>query len=243
MSAAFGRPRHHFRGVESTNDVARELAADGAPSGTVVTASEQSAGRGRQGRIWTAPPGKALLLSAILRPLTSEHRLLPLAVPLAVSEAVEALGGSECRVKWPNDVWIDGRKAAGILIEARPPEWAVIGVGLNVAIERDEFPEELRESATSVGGGASVQDALEAVCERLERWVGVPDREVLDEFRARDALAGRPVRWVGGGRSGDGEGLVRGVDRDGNLVVERPDGSEVALGSGEVHLKAVSSVE
>ena len=95
--------------------------------GTVVTAAEQSAGRGRQGRTWTAPAGKALLCSAIVRPLSSEHGLLPLAVPLAVCEAAEGLGAGECLVKWPNDVWLDGRKLAGILIEARPPDWAVVG--------------------------------------------------------------------------------------------------------------------
>ena len=233
----FGHPRHHFRLVDSTNECARELAAAGATAGTVVTASEQSAGRGRQGRTWTAPAGKALLCSAILAPLAAEHRLLPLAVPLAVCEAAESLGAGECRVKWPNDVWLDGRKLAGILIEARPPDWAVMGIGLNLGIEREEFPEELRETAVSIGGGVGVEAALEAVCRGLERWAGAPDDRVLEEFRRRDALAGRSVRWVGGGRSGDGEGLVKGVDPDGNLVVEVADGSEVALGSGEVHLK------
>ena len=87
----FGSPHQHLRLTESTNDVARELADEGAPSGTVVTASEQSAGRGRRGRVWSAPAGKALLYSAILRPLELEHALLPLSVPVAVCEAVYAL--------------------------------------------------------------------------------------------------------------------------------------------------------
>ena len=86
-----------------------------------VTATEQSAGRGRQGRSWTAPPGKALLYSAILRPLDERHLLLPLAVPIAVCEAAESLRpGIECTIKWPNDVWLEERKLAGVLIEARP---------------------------------------------------------------------------------------------------------------------------
>lgn len=240
-AVAFGQPRHHFRRIDSTNERARELVAAGAPSGTVVTAAEQSAGRGRQGRTWTAPAGKALLCSAILRPLLGEHRLLPLAVPLAVCEAAEALGAPSCRVKWPNDVWLDERKLAGVLIEARPPGWAVIGVGLNVAIEPEEFPEELRGAAVSIGGGATVAGALDALCEALGRWVGAPDREVLEEFGARDALAGRSVRWVGGGRHGDGEGRVQGVDADGNLLVRVESGEVLALGSGEVHLQGISS--
>jgi BirA family biotin operon repressor/biotin-[acetyl-CoA-carboxylase] ligase len=230
----FGEPRHHLDVVDSTNERARELIDEGAPSGTIVTAGEQSAGRGRQGRSWSAPPGKALLFSAILRPLVHAHRLLPLAVPLAVCEAAEELGARDCRVKWPNDVWLDGRKLAGVLIEARPPDWAVIGIGLNVAIETGEFPPELRDAATSIGGGAQVEDALAALCEALGRWVGAPDEAVLAEFGRRDALAGREIRWTG---AGEGAGRVEGVDSDGNLLVRLPDGELRALGSGEVHLK------
>src|SRR4051812_15731825 len=119
----FGAPWRHFARTDSTNTRTRELAAAGAPGGTVVTAGEQTAGRGRQGRSWTAPPGKALLYSALLRPLDDRHLMLPLAVPLAVCEAAEALRpGLECGVKWPNDVLVAGRKLAGILIEARPQD-------------------------------------------------------------------------------------------------------------------------
>src|SRR5215218_4128251 len=99
----FGHPHRHFSRTDSTNSRARELAAAGAPHGTVVTASEQTAGRGRQGRTWTAPPNKALLYSAIVRPLEERHVMLPLAVPLAICEAAEELRpGIECGVKWPN---------------------------------------------------------------------------------------------------------------------------------------------
>jgi len=150
----FGSPRRHYRVADSTNARARELVEAGAPHGTVVTAAEQTAGRGRQGRSWTAPPGKALLYSAILRPLDQRHLLLPLAVPLAVCEAAEELApGIECRIKWPNDIWVQERKLAGVLIEAKPQDgWAVIGVGLNLTIQPDEFPLELRDTAVSLLG-------------------------------------------------------------------------------------------
>ena len=233
---SFGSPRHHQRRCDSTNDLARQLAASGAPNGTIVTADEQTAGRGRQGRSWTAPAGKALLYSAILRPLGERHLLLPLAAPLAVVEAAEGVAPVICAIKWPNDVWIDGRKCAGVLIEARPQDgWAVIGIGLNVSIERGEFPPELRETATSLGGGSTVEGALEALNESLARWAAAEPAAVLAAFRERDALRGRQVSWS------QGSGVADGVDDDGNLIVETAAGERLTLGAGEVHLAAVSA--
>lgn len=232
---AFGAPHLHLRLADSTNERGRELAEAGAPSGTVVTAAEQSAGRGRRGRVWSAPPGKALLYSAILAPLELEHVLLPLSVPVAVCEAVEAAGGGEARIKWPNDVWLDEAKVGGVLIEARPPDWAVIGVGVNVAVEPHEFPDDLRWPATSIGraGVAAVRNLLSAA---LGRWVEAPEERTLSEFRRRDALHGRQVGWEGAGIDA-GTGIAAGVDDLGNLVVELDDGETVSLGSGEVTLR------
>jgi BirA family biotin operon repressor/biotin-[acetyl-CoA-carboxylase] ligase len=227
----FGRPHRHLRVTDSTNDRARELAEAGAPSGTIVTADAQTAGRGRRGRVWSAPPGAALLYSAVLRPLEAEHTLLPLAVPVAVCEAVESLVPVECLIKWPNDVWIEERKVAGVLIEARPPEWAVIGIGVNVAIEPDRFPAQLRWPATSIGQDVALDEVRDAVCAALERWTTTERGEVIDAFRTRNALAGRRVRWE------HGAGVAEDVDELGNLVVERSDGELVALGSGEVSLR------
>jgi BirA family transcriptional regulator, biotin operon repressor / biotin---[acetyl-CoA-carboxylase] ligase len=234
---SFGFPRRHFRIVDSTNERARELALSGAPTGTLVTAAEQSAGRGRRGRRWTAPPGKAVLCSGIVTSLGPEHSLLPLAVPLAVCEAVESLAPLSCRVKWPNDVWSEGRKLAGVLIEAQPPDWAVIGIGLNVSIAPDEFPDDLRRPATSVGHGVGTEDALEAVCARLGEWVSARPDRVVTEFDARDALKGRDVSWTGaGGAGGAGSGVADGIDERGNLVVVGYEGERRNLGSGEVTL-------
>jgi len=180
---SFGAPHRHFRRTDSTNARARVLVESGAPHGTVVTAAEQTAGRGRQGRTWTAPPGKALLYSAILRPLDERHLLLPLAVPLAVCETAEELEpGVNCQVKWPNDIWVEGRKLAGVLIEAKPQDgWAVIGVGLNLTIARDEFPPELRETAVSLFDSS--------VGSRGEVW-GVP-REAAHR---REIPAAKPLQ-------------------------------------------------
>jgi BirA family biotin operon repressor/biotin-[acetyl-CoA-carboxylase] ligase len=231
LTLSFGSPHRHFTSTDSTNARAKELAAAGAPGGLVVTAGEQSAGRGRHGREWFAPPGGALLLSALLRPL-GDRPLLPLAVPVAVCEAAESLSDVRCAVKWPNDVWVDGRKLAGVLIESRPEPggggWAVIGVGLNVAIAEEDFPSELRGNATSLDGVA-VADAFEALNSALGEWVNRDSDSVLEEFRARDALRGRAISWEGG------SGVAAGVDDSGHLLVSTDEG-EIALGAGEVHL-------
>ena len=237
-SAAFGTPRRHFRVTDSTNERARDLAAAGATSGTIVTAAEQTEGRGRRGRQWTAPAGKAVLCSAVLSPLDARHALLPLAAPLAVCEAAESLAPLQCRAKWPNDVWVGERKLAGILIEAQPPDWVVIGIGLNVSIEPGEFPSDLRQPATSMGHGVGTEAALRAVCEKLGEWATAEHDRVLAEFRERDALRGREVGWVGaGGAAGDGAGVADGIDDRGNLVVLSTEGKRLSLGSGEVTLR------
>jgi BirA family biotin operon repressor/biotin-[acetyl-CoA-carboxylase] ligase len=227
----FGRPHRHFRVTDSTNARARDLVEAGAPHGTVVTAGEQTAGRGRRGRTWTAPAGRALLYSAVLRPLEERHALLPLAVPLAVCETAEELQpGTGCEVKWPNDVWVEGRKLAGVLIEAKPQDgWAVIGVGLNLGIARDEFPPELRETATSLLG-ASPEAARRTLDRHLGNWVEADRQSILEAWRSRDALRGREIAW------NEGSGVADGIDDSGDLLVLGAGGESIVLGAGEVHL-------
>ena len=219
-----GTPRVHHRLTDSTNERAKLLAAAGAPHGTLVTADEQAAGRGRQGRQWTAPEGSAVLMSLVLREF---DELLPLTAAVAVCEALPV----DATVKWPNDVWIDRRKVAGILVEGRPQEgWAVLGVGLNVSTT--EFPPELAETATSLllsGTDATRDRVLDDVLRSLSEWLGAPPEAVLSAWRERDALKGERVRWA------DGEGIADGIDDSGALRVNTPSGP-VALDAGEVHL-------
>jgi BirA family transcriptional regulator, biotin operon repressor / biotin---[acetyl-CoA-carboxylase] ligase len=219
-----GSPRVHHCVTDSTNQRAKELAAAGAPHGTLVTADEQTAGRGRQGRQWTAPPRSAVLMSVVLREL---DEMLPLAAAVAVADAVSVAA----TIKWPNDVWIDGRKVAGILVEGRPQEgWAVLGVGLNVTTET--FPDELVATATSLrlsGIEVEPETVLGNLLRSLAGWLGAPPTRVLDAWRSRDALKGERVRWTGG------EGVADGIDDSGALVVETSAGA-VTLDAGEVHL-------
>lgn len=230
MSTALGRPRLHLRETDSTNERARLLAGRGAPHGTLVTATAQSAGRGRQGRIWTAPPGRALLMSLVLR---DPPRLLPLMAAVATAEVV----GEAARIKWPNDVLLEGRKVAGILVEGRPQEaWAVLGIGLNVAVRQQDFPPELRETAAGLGlEPSAVEPTLETLLRAIERALALPSAEALEAWRARDALRGRRIAWNGG------EGTAAGLDGEGRLVVDLDSGGQVALDAGEVHLKSAPS--
>jgi len=219
-----GNPRVHRRLVDSTNALAHTLALHGAPHGTLVTATEQTAGRGRQGRRWVAPPGSSLLCSLVLREVP---RLLPLAAGVAVAE----VAGDGARVKWPNDVLLGGRKLAGILVEGRPQEaWAVLGIGINVAVDVADLPEELRSQVATLQRAASeVDDVLAVLLGSLERWLAASEADVLGAVRERDALLGQTVRWSAGA------GQASGIDGDGRLLVRTSRGS-VALESGEVHL-------
>jgi BirA family transcriptional regulator, biotin operon repressor / biotin---[acetyl-CoA-carboxylase] ligase len=218
---SLGRPRLHLRETRSTNDRARALAVAGAPHGTLVTAGAQTAGRGRQGRTWTAPPGSSLLLSLILRELDA---LLSLRAGLAVAD----LAGPTARVKWPNDVLIDGRKVAGILAEGRPQEgWAVLGIGVNAALE----PGELVAGAGTLGRPRDeLEAALAELLRALERRLVEPAEACLAALRERDALLGRRVTWAHGAGTGGG------IDERGALRVRLDGGGEAVLDAGEVHL-------
>ncbi len=225
-----GTPRLHLRRTDSTNDRARALASAGAPHGTLVTAAEQTAGRGRQGRTWSAPAGTALLMSLVLR---GESSLLPLAAGVAVAD----VAGPGALLKWPNDVLVDGRKVAGILVEGRPDEeWSVLGIGVNVAVDVADLPPAARERAGTLGRPErEIEPLLAALLRGLDRWLAAPGAAVLDAWRARDGLLGFPVAWSAG------NGTAAGIDGEGRLVVALADGGTVAVGAGEVHLRLPGS--
>ena len=220
-----GLPRLHLRTVPSTNERARELAQTGAPHGTLVTAGEQTAGRGRQGRGWVTPPGTALAASLVLR----EHDLL---LPLRAGLAVADVAGPRARVKWPNDVLLDGRKVAGVLAEGRPQEgWAVLGIGVNVALDPSALPPEVAALAGTLGRPArALEPTLRELLAALGRRLAEAPSATLAALRERDALLGAEVRWEGG------SGVGAGIDHSGALLVEAPGGVRERLTAGEVHL-------
>jgi BirA family biotin operon repressor/biotin-[acetyl-CoA-carboxylase] ligase len=229
---SLGHPRVHLRRIDSTSDRARTLALAGAPHGTLVTAAEQTAGRGRQGRRWSAPAGSALLMSLVLR---SPPALLPLLAALAVCD----IAGEQAQIKWPNDIVIARgehlAKLAGILAEGRPQEgWAVLGIGVNVAVRVEDLPAELHATAASLDRApADVEPARGRLLGALERRLTEPAEQTLGAWRERDALRGRAVQWSGG------RGRADGIDGAGRLIVALEQGGQATLDAGEVHLQGV----
>lgn len=223
----------------STNDDVRTAARDGAAAGLVVVAERQDAGRGRRGAAWVCPPGEGLAFSVLLRP--SEMKALwprlSLAAGLAVSEALDRFGVF-AEVKWPNDLWIRGRKACGILVEAGE-DFVVVGIGINVAVR--EFPAALEDSATSLAierGEAPARAAvLAAVLERLQVWapcIGGRFEELLGNLRERCALTGKRVRMTCADRILTGE--MAGIGDGGELLLRDESGVRKIVQADEVRV-------
>jgi BirA family biotin operon repressor/biotin-[acetyl-CoA-carboxylase] ligase len=242
-----GRRIHHFASVASTNAIAKELADAGEPHGTVVLADEQTGGRGRSGRAWFSPAGGGVWASIVLRPSLVAERLAGLGIATAVAIA-DALGrefGVEAKVKWPNDILAGGRKLGGILVETGQVagdaiESAVVGIGVNVDIEPDAFPAELRATATSlstiagraIDRGAVLDAVLGAFEDAYERYVtkgGVPARE---RWRELSTTLGRAVEIEEAGRVI--VGTVIDLSFEGALVLEGADGRTVEVWHGDV---------
>ena len=221
---------HLYETVASTNDVARRLGEAGAPTGTAVLAETQTAGRGRGGKGWASDPGLGIWLSLVVRPAAlPSPGLLPVLVGLAVAEALDRWGASvAAQVKWPNDIYLGGRKAGGILCEGSwdgdRPGTVVAGIGLNVLHRADDFPAEVQGIATSIRMATGQQPArvevLEAVVRSVMRAICAPPERlgggVLDRLRARDFLLGRPVAVSG---AEEVEGIAMGVTPEGGLLI------------------------
>lgn len=236
---------HHHAALVSTNDEAQRLARAGAAHGEVVIAERQTAGRGRRGRAWSSPPRINLYLSVILRPELEPHRAPELVSVVAVA-AAEALREQavEATIKWPNDLLVDGRKLAGILLDlsadARRTHFVVAGLGINVNATLEDFPEEVRAGATSMrlerGEPASRAEVVAALLGRLEGWLDRFEAEGFEPVRARyrelSSILGRPVRLTEADRIT--EGVAEEIDAAGALLVRGKDGAVHRFVSGDV---------
>ena len=240
-----GRRLLYFTSTTSTMDVARAEGETGAPDGTVVLAEEQTKGRGRFDRAWVSPAGQNLYLTLIMRPSLDRLRSLSIVTPLAVALAVEDSTGLLPRIKWPNDVLINGRKLAGVLVESEisgsSVEYALVGPGINVNFDVEQSPE-IAGVATSLkrelGRETSREELLAAFLNRFEQlYEDAPKGDaVLQQWHSRLDTLGREIRVTF--RDQVYEGLAEDVDHDGNLILVHPDGTRRTIEAGEVTLRA-----
>lgn len=245
MSGIQNGPREHFASIDTTMRLAHERAESGAPEGLVISADEQTAGRGRLGREWLSRPGDGLYFSLLLRPPVSPARALTLtlACGLGVARGLGRTSGVKCDLRWPNDVMIADKKLAGILVESAAEEarlkHVVVGVGLNV--NHAELPPDLEEIATSLRIETGCEWArdlvLQSVLEELDRYYslfldrGAP--AVVEAFtRASSYVKGKEVRIEGAGPQV--EGVTAGLSADGMLLLRTADGTISPVVAGSV---------
>lgn len=226
----------------STMDVLDKFAREGAEHGLVVLADEQTAGRGRAGRTWVAAPGSSVLTSTLIRTSKSPDRLttLPLVAGVAVAETIERFIDRPCQLKWPNDVWVDGRKVGGILMQSRLSSQGVDFLNLGIGINVTTPPEALSEQATSVSLAAGRQVDRDVVFDALldclethvSAWESAGGRPSLDEWRRRAIWLGKAVTVSQGDEIVTG--TLSGVDDDGALLIEQEDGSSRRVYQGDL---------
>lgn len=243
-----GAPIHIYPEVDSTNQVAKQLAINGAPHGTAVLAESQTMGKGRRGRSFFSPSGCGLYLSVVLRPRVAveEAMLVTAAAAVAVCEAIEAVVPCRTAVKWVNDVWLDGKKVCGILTEAVSDlesgtiDSLVLGMGINCSGSAADFPPELRTVATTIalpGVGDATRNHLAG--ELLDRVYELEEqihtRRFLTEYRRRSIVIGRDIRVLS--PQGDYTARAMAIDDQAGLVIRREDGDTVTLRAGEVSIR------
>lgn len=237
-----GREFVRVDSVPSTMDLLTERATTGAEEGLVIVADEQTAGRGRAGHGWEAPPGTSLLCSILLRPNVKPDRLgvLGLLVGVAVADAIESTTSVQCQLKWPNDVWIDGLKVAGILLQSRlnaaGVDFVNVGIGINVTTPEAQLVPAATSLFVVTGQAISRDEMLDSLCGSLDRvyndFMENSSGDSMCEWRQRAALIGENVSVVQDGVTLTGRFL--GVDDDGKLLLETDDGHRVALVQGDL---------
>ncbi|MBU7007832.1 biotin--[acetyl-CoA-carboxylase] ligase [Phosphitispora fastidiosa] len=235
--------------VNSTNDLAKELAREGAESGTVVIAEEQTGGKGRMGRKWHSPEGEGLWFSVILRPpiSPSEAPKITLVAAVALAKAIRELNGIEAGIKWPNDILISGRKLAGILTEMSAEidrvNYVIVGIGVNVNLDSEKLAEGLSETATFIEkescGQVSRLRLLSGILDRFdvlyEEFINGHFSSILSLWKEMSVTINRWVRVTS--IAGVDEGIAFDIDAEGALLLMKKDGSMKRVLSGDVTLR------
>lgn len=239
-----GAKIHWIKSCTSTNDLAKEMALAGEEEGTVVVSDEQTKGRGTKGRSWYSARKKGLYLSFILYPLQPQISLLPLVAGLAANDAILESTGIRVGLKWPNDLVWGKKKLGGILCESgflgNKASYVIVGIGINLNHERENFPGEIRSTATSLKlimrKKIDRKETLQKLCRALNRWYGLfrerRNEEIVHSFQDYSILPlGKEVKLLT--ETGEVLGTYAGIDSDGGLILER-EGKRMSFFSGEV---------
>jgi len=252
ISGTIGCKIHNFESIDSTNDEADRLASKGAAEGEVVIADCQTSGRGRLDRHWESPAGKNIYLSLILRPPTEPQSTsqLTLVAAVVVAETLAKFSKEKPFVKWPNDVLIDGKKVCGILTEASASkdkvEHVIIGIGINVNTELEDFSDEIKETATSlllVNRSESERDEIvSSLFQEFEKWYRLYLDEGFSSIRKKyislSCLEGQKVEVVFGDEHKNG--VAHGIDESGALLLKRDNGQVEQIIAGDVNIASLS---
>lgn len=248
-----GRNLYYLEETGSTNIDAKRFAEDGAVHGTVVAAGMQTSGRGRRGRMWQSPPGTSIYMTILLKPdfAPDKASMLTLVMALSVAEAITEAAGIPAGIKWPNDIVVNKKKVCGILTEMNAEQdyiqYVVIGVGINVNnAAPEEFPEEIRQTATSlrIESGRLLNRAalIERVLYHFERNYDTYVRkldlsELMEEYNEFLLNKDAEVRVLD--PKGEFTGIARGINETGELLVEKEDGEIVQVYAGEVSVRGL----
>jgi BirA family biotin operon repressor/biotin-[acetyl-CoA-carboxylase] ligase len=232
--------------IDSTNSYLKQLATKLAPEGTIIISEEQTAGRGRLGRSFFSPANTGIYLSVLLRPeKTYKHTaLLTTLSAVCACEAIEAVSGKKASIKWVNDIFIDEKKVCGILTEAafnmeiNEIEYVIIGVGINVFTPEKEFPDDIKNIATTIFDSEQKDVRNQLVAEFLNRlftqYNQKDNKSFITEYKKRSFLDGKDVLVKEGSQNYDA--TVIGINDSCNLLIRKKDGQEKALSSGEVSI-------
>ncbi|MBI5042563.1 MAG: biotin--[acetyl-CoA-carboxylase] ligase [Nitrospirae bacterium] len=241
-----------FDAIDSTNSYAHKLAKEGAKEGTVVLSESQSKGKGRLGRTWFSPSGVNIYLSVILMPQmpSTQITLLTFAAAIAVAKAIRDIAGLDADIKWPNDILIRGKKVAGILsemetnknplMEGLSVKFSIIGIGINVNLDKKDIPLELMDNATSIKiESNSTIDRMNLICrvlENLEEWYNLFERngvnDIIEEWKSLAITIGRDVKVQSGNSFVEGRAVD--IDENGALLIKDRDGVIQRVLSGDV---------
>lgn len=239
---------HIFKSVDSTNHIAKKMALEQAPHGTVILAEEQTAGRGRMGRSFYSPASSGIYMSFILRPnLTSDNAvLITTAAAVAVARAIEQIIQIQAGIKWVNDIYINGKKVCGILTEALTDfesgniESIILGIGINFNTAVSAFPKSVQHKAGSLfiekpAGITRNQVAAAVICHVMTICENLPNRSFIAEYKNRSIILGKEIEVIRGNTSETA--VAMDITENGGLIIKKSNGFTETLNSGEISIR------